>query len=450
MTLSLRAKITLALFVTGLTSAVLVGVIARSLLLREFNQIIFDSSFDAFRGDVTAYLETYGPWDEARQIEPFPDFVERRRANVPAPTRRGVGAGSRRGGDPGPGRGATPGRGGPPPGRGGPPGDGAFFPQFFFVALDADGRVLPGPPNQPWEVGTMAPPEARADARPITVRGQVMAYVVPIGTPNMTDFDRSYLDAMQNAALWGVAGAGVLALVLGLFFSGRLSANLRTLTRAMQAMAGGALRQHVTVRSRDEVGFLADSFNRMSEDLAKSNDTIREQAGRLKELSIRDETTQLHNRRYFDEQAALAYSQAQRYARPFTVAIGDIDHFKQINDRYSHAAGDAVLRQVARLLSAGTREPDIVARYGGEEFVIAFAETAFDDAGATCERIRRQIEEHAWGEMYPGLQVTITIGVDALVTRGSVDGMLEAADARLYEGKDSGRNRVVLPAAATA
>lgn len=99
---------------------------------------------------------------------------------------------------------------------------------------------------------------------------------------------------------------------------------------------------------------------RMSEDLAASHDTIREQAARMREMAIRDELTQLHNRRFFDAQAAIAYAQASRYNRPFTVAIGDIDHFKQVNDLYSHATGDTVLRQVGRILASATRDSDIV------------------------------------------------------------------------------------------
>ena len=165
----------------------------------------------------------------------------------------------------------------------------------------------------------------------------------------------------------------------------------------------------------------------MSEELATSHETVREQAERLKELSIRDEITRLHNRRYFDEQAALALFQANRYGRPLTIAIADIDHFKQINDRFSHAAGDAVLEHVGRILSASTRESDIVARYGGEEFVVAFLETPLREAAATCERIRRAIESHPWHEIHPELAVTITMGLDAEQSRGKRD---ESASAR--------------------
>jgi diguanylate cyclase (GGDEF)-like protein len=313
------------------------------------------------------------------------------------------------------------------------------------VITDADGKTLEGP----WQDRTVTPEEVKSKGRPIRSGGRVVAIAVPIDDPNLTVFDRSYLDAMQNAVGYGVAGAAALALALGFFFSGRLSASLRTLTHAIQEMGQGKLRQHVTVRSRDEVGFLAEAFNRMSADLAQahqdlqqSNDTIRAQAERLQELSVRDEMTALHNRRYFNAHAAVAFAQAERYSRPFAVAIADVDHFKKINDTFSHAIGDEVLRRVAQLLADRTRESDIVARFGGEEFVVAFAETPLPEATATCERIRMAIERYPWSDLHPDLTVTITIGVDGRVARGSVEAMLAAADGRLYEGKKSGRNRV--------
>jgi diguanylate cyclase (GGDEF)-like protein len=304
-------------------------------------------------------------------------------------------------------------------------------PPFLFMIVTPDGQPLRGP----WEPRTFSPEDVAERGRPIRVDGKVVALAMPVDDPNLTTMDRTYLDAMQNAVGYGVGGAALLALGLGFFFSGRLSANLRTLTGAIQAMSKGDLQQHVTVTSRDEVGFLADAFNRMSE-------TIQAQSEQLRELSIRDETTGLHNRRYFNAHAAVAFAQAERYHRPFAVAIGDVDHFKRINDTCSHAVGDEVLRHVARLLAGSTRESDIVARYGGEEFVVAFAETSMPEAVATCERIRGSIERYDWQSVHPGLRVTITIGVDGHVGRGSIEAMLAAADARLYEGKKAGRNRV--------
>lgn len=133
---------------------------------------------------------------------------------------------------------------------------------------------------------------------------------------------------MTSAMRYGIAGASLIALALGFFFSGRLSANLRALAHGIQSMRKGELRQ-------------------------------------------------------------------------------------------------------------------IVARYGGEEFVIAFPETPLADAYATCERIRRRIAEHAWHDVQPGLAVTMTFGIDADISRARVEQLVDAADARLYEGKRAGRNRIV-------
>jgi diguanylate cyclase (GGDEF)-like protein len=176
--------------------------------------------------------------------------------------------------------------------------------------------------------------------------------------------------------------------------------------------------------------------------LQQSHDTIRAQAELLRELSVRDELTGLHNLRYFNEHAAFAFAQARRYGQPLTLMMGDLDDFKRVNDRFSHTTGNEVLRQVARILQSSVRETDICARYGGEEFVIAFTDTSLDGALATCERIRRRIEEYPWHKIHAGLRVTITVGLDDEVGRESVGEMLAAADARMYAGKQAGRNQV--------
>jgi len=137
--------------------------------------------------------------------------------------------------------------------------------------------------------------------------------------------------------------------------------------------------------------------------------------------------------------------------RPLSVMIGDIDFFKKINDRFSHATGDAVLRQVGAILREHTRGSDVVARYGGEEFVIAFPETELDEAAAFCERLRQKIESHPWRDIHADLAVTMSMGLNGDVGLGSVEKMLAAADALLYQAKHAGRNRVLhRPVAAVA
>ena len=231
---------------------------------------------------------------------------------------------------------------------------------------------------------------------------------------------------------------------------GQLSAPLRQLKKAIQAMNLGDLHQEVPVRSNDEIGMLAKAFNQMSSDLAQAYDslqdshkTIQNQAEQLKELSIRDELTKLYNRRYFNEQAARKFTLAQRHHRPLSFAIGDIDFFKRINDRFSHGVGDEVLRRVAEILVSCTRENDIPARYGGEEFVIAFPETSVEGAVAVCERLRMAIESYTWDDIHPQLRVTMSIGLSSIAGVTNYELAIAAADAQLYRAKHNGRNRVL-------
>ncbi|HEY5219157.1 MAG TPA: diguanylate cyclase [Gemmatimonadaceae bacterium] len=409
---SLRGKLTLAFLLTGLASAAVVGLVARTVVIGRFNRALMATSFTAFQHDVAAYVTEYGSWDDAVRHESFADFARARQTPHPM---------------------VSKGEGAPPQAIGLPP--------FRFLLLDPNDRhVLIGPAG--YTNGQSLPSDARAEARAIHVNGKIVAIAVPLREPNFAAYDATYLSAMQNAMLYGVGTATLLALALGFFFGERLSRSVRALTTAIGAMGKGQLRQRVEVRSRDEVGLMAEVFNRMSVELAESHTQIRAQAALLKELSIRDDLTGLHNRRHFDEQAANAYARALRYEQPLSVMICDVDRFKQVNDRFSHAAGDAVLAQLGRLLRATLRESDIVARYGGEEFVVAFPETGMAQAAALCERIRERVEHCVWDSANPDLRVTLSMGIDGDIGRGSIHAMLAAADARMYEAKAAGRNRV--------
>jgi two-component system, cell cycle response regulator len=197
------------------------------------------------------------------------------------------------------------------------------------------------------------------------------------------------------------------------------------------------------------VGLLALAFNRMSADLARAHDELRQsteqvkqQAARLKELSIRDALTHLYNRRYFDEQARTMFAQSARSRQPLTFMIGDVDFFKRINDQFSHAVGDEVLRRVAYLLQTSVRESDVVARYGGEEFVIAFSNSSVRQSSQVCEKLRRVIEAHPWHEVHSDLRVTMSFGLSDDLYLGSWERVVASADHQLYRAKEGGRNRV--------
>jgi diguanylate cyclase (GGDEF)-like protein len=167
--------------------------------------------------------------------------------------------------------------------------------------------------------------------------------------------------------------------------------------------------------------------------------------GRLRETAERDPLTHLRNRRAFDEILAGEVIRYERYGRPLALMILDIDHFKNINDRFGHEAGDEVLRRIARLIAARVRDADTAARMGGEEFVVLLPETALAAAAEVAERMRAAISElHIeWRNLR--VPVRVSIGVSAAPERvGHPHQLIGSADAALYRAKDAGRDRVVV------
>lgn len=164
---------------------------------------------------------------------------------------------------------------------------------------------------------------------------------------------------------------------------------------------------------------------------------------KLEELSVRDALTGLYNRRYLDTYLSQTFLTAQAHQAPLTVLMSDIDNFKAINDSFSHATGDAVLKRVARILNDHTWGADVVARYGGEEFVIVFKETPLNEALGVAEKLRRRVESHPWHELHPELSITLSTGLCDDVSLGDHERMLSVADNNLYEAKRTGKNKVV-------
>jgi two-component system cell cycle response regulator len=165
---------------------------------------------------------------------------------------------------------------------------------------------------------------------------------------------------------------------------------------------------------------------------------------RLELLSITDGLTKLHNHRYLQDELARAFEESQRYQRPLSLAMIDIDFFKKFNDTYGHAVGDDVLKAVAQLYRSSVRSTDLVARYGGEEFAVMMPETELDDAIAFAEKIRELVESTPMPTQIGELKVTISIGVASVPkTRvRSAKELIVAADKALYRAKKGGRNQV--------
>jgi two-component system cell cycle response regulator len=173
--------------------------------------------------------------------------------------------------------------------------------------------------------------------------------------------------------------------------------------------------------------------------------TLASQVSELQKLSVLDGLTLLHNHRYFQERLREEFRLAQRYDDTLALILVDLDHFKQINDRFGHPVGDDVLRRVARALQQSVRETDIVARYGGEEFAVLLPRTHLTGAITVAERIWKEL-----GSLRAGpeglLPVTASLGISGFPHRTvlSPDQLLLTADEALYRAKHEGRNRICL------
>lgn len=170
---------------------------------------------------------------------------------------------------------------------------------------------------------------------------------------------------------------------------------------------------------------------------------LHEKSLELERQATHDKLTGLYNRRFADDYLERAMQDTRRYGHDFTIALADIDFFKEINDRHSHAKGDAVLKRVARILRERCRSTDMIARYGGEEFLLCFPETNSADAMQICEALRDAVEREDWSFVSPGVGVTLSFGVAESFSDFRRKTILSAADSRLYEAKHLGRNRVV-------
>jgi diguanylate cyclase (GGDEF)-like protein len=161
---------------------------------------------------------------------------------------------------------------------------------------------------------------------------------------------------------------------------------------------------------------------------------------RTRELSVRDELTQLYNRRHFQQILPLEIKRCQRFKRSLSLLMIDIDYFKKYNDRLGHLAGDDCLKEFVRVVNARIREVDFFARFGGEEFVLILPSTSKSDGVVVAEKIAGLVREH---EFKGAERLTVSIGVAAYPDDAkTVEELIDAADIALYAAKSRGRDRV--------
>lgn len=184
----------------------------------------------------------------------------------------------------------------------------------------------------------------------------------------------------------------------------------------------------------------------ITETVERGLETVRERE-QLRGLAIRDPLTGLYNRRFLEEELARQLSHVRREGRPLAVAMLDLDHFRDCNERHGHRAGDIVLRSLAVLLQGFRQEGEMPCRYGGEEFVLIMPGATGAEAVNRLEPLRRRLAEtgvHHEGRLLQPL--TASIGVAEFPFDGDdVEALLDAADQAMYRAKRGGRNRICVP-----
>lgn len=188
------------------------------------------------------------------------------------------------------------------------------------------------------------------------------------------------------------------------------------------------------------VGSELSTLRRM---LKSRNVELQSALKKVNEMAITDDLTGTFNRRHIMNVLRYQKSMTDRGDYFFVVCYADLDHFKQVNDRFGHSTGDIVLQKFSVLTKEVIREVDYIARFGGEEFLLILVKTPLTEAIVVAERIRKSIGKFCFGELAPDLKITVSIGVAEYKSGELIDDLLDRADAALYRAKESGRNRVV-------
>lgn len=242
-----------------------------------------------------------------------------------------------------------------------------------------------------------------------------------------------------EAHLWQRPAFRVFAVLLVI---GLVLGSVHWRTRRLR-WAGERLRAEVQSRTQ-ALRLQAETLAAVSRERATLVEQLKQQAAAYERLALEDNLTGLPNRRAFDAALTEAGTAAAAGGPTLALAMIDIDHFKRVNDLWSHTAGDRAIVAVARRMRAACRSGELLCRWGGEEFVLLLPGLSLAAAGQRCEALRQAVESLDVGHIGPGLSLTVSIGLADAGPEVDVERLLVRADAALRRAKLAGRNRVVV------
>lgn len=180
--------------------------------------------------------------------------------------------------------------------------------------------------------------------------------------------------------------------------------------------------------------------NKLRNIFKKYDSSLKELLEKVKFESLHDNLTKIANRKFFNERLQEEFYKAERYKTPLSIAMIDIDFFKQVNDTYGHEAGDLVLKKLASFCNTNIRKSDIFARWGGEEFMFIFPHTKLEEAVNICEKIKYGLQNDK--NVQNPVKFAISCGVVELKKDDTIKSLLKRVDNLLYKAKENGRDRI--------
>lgn len=302
-------------------------------------------------------------------------------------------------------------------------------------------------------LGKVVSQSARDEQRPaahydqwqqVAARLGALADNVSVEGVNLAGTDLQLVSAAMSLARYKLMAVlvlvGLFLLVLAVLVRRHLIHPLQRIDRALSGLSAEQPAPLFNTSRLLEIQAVEEAI-REHHDLLVQNEEIRRG---LESLANKDGLTGLMNRRHFMQSAEVELHRAQRYRRPVTVAMADLDFFKKLNDTYGHAAGDAVLKVFAERVREALRQSDLVCRYGGEEFAFLFPEISTTETIKLAERLRASCADNDV-LLADGRRVTVTVSIGlADASECPIEVALRHADEALYEAKRQGRNRVVI------
>lgn len=406
--MSIKYKLSLLIFFSCVLVLMTIKLLTPYFLNRDFINKAKEEHYIRFSKEIQHFIATEGEWGTAAANGQFIDSIQPSEAksnHIPGGPRNSA-----------------------------PPSNNKQ--QFRFGLTDHNGIALI--PFYRYKPGDKVSASDIKKGDAIYLKDVIVAYAISDGIATISEENKVLIKSINKIIDYNIIVALIIALIVGLSSGTKMTQSLIILTSAAKSLGEGLNGQQITnINSKDEIGVLANVLNKMSLELERSHNKI-------KELSVTDELTGLYNRRFFNEQLKVILPNSFRDNQPISLVLGDIDFFKNVNDDFSHLIGDDVLKEISTIINNCLREGDILARFGGEEFILALHDTDSETALLIIERIRIKIQNYNWEKLGIGLKISMSFGICTKKNPTDYKAMLQIADEKLYLAKTSGRNKTVI------